>query len=98
MLFMDLGDGGLDSLGPNPDLGSVDLLQGMWAMDSVTTLPLPDFYNDHKRSAAPFYSGGHQNPDKSTDNHHHRHRRHVKLPRRGFLYQWVICSGEVWSL
>ncbi len=90
MLFMDLGDGGLDTLGPNPDLGSVDLLQGMWAMDSVTTLPLPDFYNDHKRSAAPFYI---HNLDKSTDNHHHRHSRYVKLPRRGFLYQWVICSG-----
>ena len=92
MLFMDLGDG-LDSLGSNPDLGHVDLLQGMWAMDSVTTLPLPDFYDDHKRSAAPFYSGN-QNLGKSTDNdHHHRHKRQVKSSRRGFLYQWVICSG-----
>ena len=72
MLFMDLGDG-LDSLSPNPDLGHVDLLQVMWAMDAVTTLPLPlpDFYNDNKRSAAPFYSGGHHNLDKNTDLHHH---------------------------
>ena len=87
MLFMDLGDG-LDSLGPNPDLGHIDLLQGMWSMDSVTTLPLPDFYNDHKRSAAPFYSGNQNHHDG-----HIRHRRHVKVPRRGFLYQWVVCSG-----
>ena len=90
MLFMDLGDG-LDSLGPNPDLGHIDLLQGMWSMDSVSTLPLPDFYNDHKRSAAPFYSGQ-QHHHKSTDDHI-RHRRQVKVTRRGFLYHWVICSG-----
>ena len=90
MLFLDLGDS-LESLGPNPDLGQIDLLQGMWSVDSVTTLPLPDFYNDHKRFATPFKIES-ENTHQSSDNHY-RHKRQTKYTRRGFLYHWVICSG-----
>ena len=43
MIFLHL-DGEMSSLGAEPDLKELDLLQGAWTVDSVAQLPLPDFY------------------------------------------------------
>ena len=88
MLFLDLEQHNTKQM---PDMKEVNLLQGMWSMDTVSTLPLEeDLYPDQQR-LQPFLvhqdQSHHQRHKRSTRNHHHHHQQ------SGFIYNWIICSG-----
>ena len=101
LLFLHL-DGEMSSLGAEPDMSQVDLLQGAWTVDSVAQLPLPDFYNDRARAGQSFppelmFDNNQNNSHHQKNLHHHRQKRHSKHGARShslqILNHWVICSG-----
>ena len=97
MLFMSLGED-MDKLSSQPDIEQVDLLQGMWSIDQVTQLPLPDFYQDQQRASAPF-------TPRKDEEHKSRHKRSAKerslFPNQPFhltIRDWIVCSGGLITL
>ena len=107
MLFLHL-EGELSSLGPEPDLNTVDLLQGAWTVDSVAQLPLQDFYNDRARAGKTFprelevMFAHNQNSSHHQHQHLSRHRRQarhrVASHSLQILSHWIICSGGLVTL
>ena len=97
MLFLDL-DQDLNQLGSTPDLNNINLLSGMWSMDTVARLPLQDFYQDQKRVAAPFQSHKHKPMKGHSEKHHHKDGRKRKGILHKLFHKWIICSGGLVTL
>ena len=97
MLFLDL-DQDLNQLGSTPDLNNINLLSGMWSMDTIARLPLQDFYQDQKRVAAPFQSHKHKPMKGHSEKHHHKDGRKRKGILHKLFHKWIICSGGLVTL
>jgi hypothetical protein len=83
LLFLPVGE----ELRPEP-LGDADLLQGMWSLQAVAPLPLPDLYRDQARLLLPFRPAGRGRPEGTT-------REPAILA--GNFSDWLICSGGLVS-
>ena len=102
MLFLDLANTDAHPLSPAPDVGQVNLLQGVWQVDTVATLPLHDFYQDHERLLEPFLVNKRKDSNIIHSSHHPRHKRSIKREKKSmfhrFFHHWIVCSGGLVTL
>ena len=90
MLFLPQGEELDRTAGFEPVLKDLDLLQGMWSIDTVAALPLDDLYHDQSRLLQPFRPS----PAKQ------RHRGAARESRdlTASLRDWMVCSGGLVAL